>query len=223
MHSLLICCELTFAGVQTLCPCVSEFRIARASTAFEPRTTFDTTTTLSSFLDNTTFGAFHREKTLGRCNVHMLACQVQKEFLLLLRHMYFDSLVIFFLQARPPSAHVWSKFGSPGFPQLPSQAPPGAQQLSLPLFESVAHLRHIYLTAFTCEQKHNQTNTVAAIATIIRYSSALYVTNFRSKSEGTREDYCRGAQCIRTCAYVLSEVNARDHLHFHLLDLPSLI
>ena len=44
-----------------------------------------------------------------------------------------------------PSAHVWSNFLSPAFPQLLNQAPPRAQQLLLPDFFVVTHLGHTTL------------------------------------------------------------------------------
>ena len=45
-------------------------------------------------------------------------------------------------QAWKPSNHVCSKFGSPGCPQFPNQAPPREQQLDLP--DLVApHLAHV--------------------------------------------------------------------------------
>ena len=42
-----------------------------------------------------------------------------------------------------PSFHVCSKSESPVFPHLLNQAPPPAQQLSLPDFFSVPHLGHV--------------------------------------------------------------------------------
>ena len=50
-----------------------------------------------------------------------------------------------------PSAHVWSKFISPTSPQLLNQPPPRAQQLRLPDFLVLLHLRHplLLLIIFT--------------------------------------------------------------------------
>ena len=45
-----------------------------------------------------------------------------------------------------PSVHVWSNFGSPASPQFMNQAPPRAQQLRLPDFLVIPHLRHTVLT-----------------------------------------------------------------------------
>ena len=44
-------------------------------------------------------------------------------------------------QAFKPSAHVWSKLGSPVSPQLSNQAPPRRQQLNLPALPT-PHLGH---------------------------------------------------------------------------------
>ena len=52
------------------------------------------------------------------------------------------------LQAWKPSAHVWSKFVSPTSPQFLNQAPRRAQQLSLPNFFVIPHLRHTVLPLF---------------------------------------------------------------------------
>ena len=41
-----------------------------------------------------------------------------------------------------PSAHVWSKFKSPGSPHFRNQLPPRAQQVSLSAL-LVAHLGHV--------------------------------------------------------------------------------
>ena len=46
------------------------------------------------------------------------------------------------LQACLPSIHVCSVLEFPLVPQLSDQAPPGAQQLSLPDFLMAAHLGH---------------------------------------------------------------------------------
>ena len=46
------------------------------------------------------------------------------------------------LQAWMPWNHVWSNFESPRSPQFLNQAPPEAQQLSLPDFSRVPHLGH---------------------------------------------------------------------------------
>ena len=48
-----------------------------------------------------------------------------------------------FLQACAPSTHVWSVSELPLIPQFSNQAPPGAQQLSLPDFLRAAHLGHM--------------------------------------------------------------------------------
>ena len=47
------------------------------------------------------------------------------------------------LQACTPSTHVCSVLELPLVPQFPNQAPPGAQQLSLPDFLMEAHLGHM--------------------------------------------------------------------------------
>ena len=49
------------------------------------------------------------------------------------------------LQAWKPSAHVWSTFVSPASPQFLNQEPPRAQQLRLPNFLVIPHLRHTEL------------------------------------------------------------------------------
>ena len=46
------------------------------------------------------------------------------------------------LQVSTPSNHLWSAFLLPAPPQFLYQAPPGAQQLTLPDFSNVPHLRH---------------------------------------------------------------------------------
>ena len=51
------------------------------------------------------------------------------------------------LQACKPLAHVCST--EPPFPQSLNQAPPGAQQLGLPDFSMVPHLKHTETSAFT--------------------------------------------------------------------------
>ena len=51
------------------------------------------------------------------------------------------------LQACKPSIHVCSAL--PVLPQLLNQAPPGAQQLSLPDFSKVPHLGHLELIVAT--------------------------------------------------------------------------
>ena len=51
-------------------------------------------------------------------------------------------MTLMFLHASTPSNHVCSKFESPGFPQFLNQAPPPAQQLSLPDLLLVPHLGH---------------------------------------------------------------------------------
>ena len=51
------------------------------------------------------------------------------------------------LQASLPSNHVWSNFESPGSPHWLNQAPPGAQQLSLPDLLKMPHLGHTSLIA----------------------------------------------------------------------------
>ena len=55
------------------------------------------------------------------------------------------------LQACTPSSHVCSVLELPLVPQLLNQAPPGAQQLSLPDFLMAAHLGHtgVILVAVT--------------------------------------------------------------------------
>jgi len=78
------------------------------------------------------------------------------EFLKLLHLVHFEPTVVVVsvttvgvvmacgirLQAWMPCDHVWSKFESLGFPQLLNQAPPRAQQLSLPEFLTIPHLAH---------------------------------------------------------------------------------
>ena len=53
---------------------------------------------------------------------------------------------ILLLQTWIPCAHVWSNFLSPTSPHFLNQEPPGAQQLSLPVFFVVPHLKHMGLT-----------------------------------------------------------------------------
>ena len=47
------------------------------------------------------------------------------------------------LQASTPSNHVWSAFRLPAPPQFLCQAPPGAQQLTLPDSSNVPHFGQI--------------------------------------------------------------------------------
>ena len=47
------------------------------------------------------------------------------------------------LQASTPSNHLWSTFLLPAPPHFLNQAPPGAQQLTLPDFSNVPHFGHV--------------------------------------------------------------------------------
>ena len=55
----------------------------------------------------------------------------------------FDKHSDLLLQACKPSIHVYSTFALPPFPHILNQAPPGAQQLTLPDFLKVPHLGHV--------------------------------------------------------------------------------
>jgi len=60
-----------------------------------------------------------------------------------LRHTVLTAIVVVILQAFTPSDHMYSTFFLPTPPQLLNQAPPGAQQLTLPDFRNVPHLGHV--------------------------------------------------------------------------------
>ena len=51
------------------------------------------------------------------------------------------------LQTSTPSDHLWSTFLLTDPPQFVYQAPPGAQQLTLPDFKNVPHFEHVIVLA----------------------------------------------------------------------------
>ena len=57
--------------------------------------------------------------------------------------MYIQVASYLRLQALVPSIQLWSTFLLPAPPQFLYQAPPGAQQLTLPDFPNVPHFTHV--------------------------------------------------------------------------------
>ena len=69
------------------------------------------------------------------------------------------------LQASTPSIHLCSTFLFPAPPQFLNQAPPGAQQLTLPDFSNVPHFGHVIVLAFAAVMVGVLTDAVIGVCT----------------------------------------------------------
>ena len=96
--------------------------------------------------------------------------------------IYMQSVLNLRLQATAPSNHLWSTFLLRSCPQFLNQAPPGAQQLTLPDFANMPHLGHAMVFI-----------TVAVMAGVMA-DVAIGVLTISSRSDiGRRDTYSGGA------------------------------
>ena len=102
------------------------------------------------------------------------------------------------LHAFAPSDHMWSTLLLPRPPQFLNQAPPGAQQLTLPDFRNVPHLGHVILRSIAEVIDGVLTNVLLGFLT----------TSSRSGS-GRRDAYCPGAGVVTS---VVADVHAAHRI-----------
>ena len=101
------------------------------------------------------------------------------------------------LQACMPSSHVCSNFESPTSPHLLYQAPPRAQQLSLPVFSIVPHLEHAGLNVPLLVGAMSGVVPVGFEHIIIRNQPQINEQN--TKAEENTSHTCAGLDALDPC------------------------
>ena len=140
-----------FASLHALVPAVTTLRVNSTSTTSEPRTTTTATTSFAGFHDDATFGAFGDDACRRRDCYYLYSIidQIkQKHFAVTVQAcICIPSALNLHLQAFTPSDHLRSTFLLPSPPQFLNQAPPGAQQLTIPDLLNVPHFEHVIVGA----------------------------------------------------------------------------
>ena len=149
------------ADLHALVPRVTKVRGTCASTVVEPRTAATATARFARFLDDAAFQACGGggRRSGGWCCICGNWSKTQEDENAETANTHWSSLrdqclctcckpqKHLRLQAPMPSNHLWPTFSLPTPPHFLNQAPPGAQQLSLPDFLNVPHREQTILFA----------------------------------------------------------------------------
>ena len=173
--------------------------VPSTSAVSEPRTTATATTDLSRFLNCSALGAYQIDCRCRDCPYvyvgigHNTKRKMRKTITAWYARecIYLHPLALDLRsQASSPSNHMWSAFLLPAPPQFLYQAPPGAQQLTLPDFLNVPHFGHIMLLVEAMRRVLVLTGLVIGARTI-----------FSSRSPGN------GSKRVITCRRLVVNVH----------------